>query len=879
MKKFLTWFRNVSITKKIYFTIGTMALLITLELVSLMFSLSTLSSVRALVSAEGLWSKSQKNAVISLKQYTLTKDEKDYQEYLTYFKIPLGDNIARVELLKKEPNDSVVNKGFIAGGNHPDDVQGMTNLLKRFHSVSYLNKAISIWTTGDSLIFAMHEYSQEIHQIIQQGDVNQNEQEMKNALWNVNRLNRKLTILENQFSHTLGEGARWLENLISNILLIVALTVEISGLILSFVVTRNIKKDINSIVKVSEKVANGNFEVRAKVNSKDEIGVLASSFNKMIRDLAQNAHKLNSTQETLKQSEAEIEKNKIYLENNQKRIDEIMEMLLKLTIMDFSKEIEMSDQGDVIDAIAMGLNIISAEMQEHLNEINDYTSKIESIFENAPDVMLIMDTKGKILMSNRQTEKVFGYEKDELNGEHFSQLIPKFQDSVLSPTNLEEIKTDFSDNNEFIGRRKNNENFPIEMNVNFFEMQKGVFVTTAIRDISEKKRSEEARINAENEIKVAKESLRFKQQFLSNMSHEIRTPMTAIIGFTKIILEKDLLPAQREYLSAIKSSGDALLSLINDILDIAKVDAGKMEFVNEPFNVKELLHSIILLFKTKAEEKELQLTELTDNRIPSFLLGDAVRLNQILNNLLSNSIKFTEEGRVSLEVSILEETQEQITLRFAVMDTGIGIDHRKLGTIFQNFEQANHKTSKLYGGTGLGLAIVKQLVEAQGGAVEVQSKIGVGSIFSFTLGFEKTEKQEEENSVFVLDDDIKNLRVLVAEDNPVNKILIKYILTDFGFESEMAENGSIAIEMLKQKQYDIILMDLQMPVMSGIEATLYIRNEMNSSIPIIALTADLISEDLKNCFSAGMNDYTTKPIDDKLLYRKMIQIIRNQREK
>lgn len=740
MKRFLVWFRNVSITKKIYFTIGTMALLITIELASLMFSLSTLSSVRALVGAEGLWSKSQKNAVISIKQYALSEDEKDYQEYLAYFKIPLGDNIARMELLKKNPNDAIVNNGFIDGGNHPDDVQGMTNLLKRFHSISYLKSAISIWTKGDSLIFAMHEYSKEIHQIIQKGGSSVSSKEMKNALLSIDKLNRRLTVLENEFSNTLGEGARWLENLISKILLIVALTVEISGLILSFVVTKNIKKDIYSIIKVSKKVANGNFEVRANVNSKDEIGVLATSFNKMIGDLEENAQKLNLTQEILKQNEAEIEKNRIYLENNQKRIDEILEMLLKITVMDFSKEIEISDQGDVIDAIAMGLNIVSSEIQEHLNEIQDDSSKIESIFENAPDVMLIMNTEGNIILSNRMTEKVFGYTKDELIGQHFSLLVPKFQDSLFFSSNIDEHKTGLSELQEFTGVRKNNEKFPLEMNVNFFEIQKGMFVTTAIRDITDKKRTEEARIKAENEIQLAKESLRFKQQFLSNMSHEIRTPMTAIIGFTKIILEKDLLPKQREYLSAIKSSGDALLSLINDILDLAKVDAGKMEFVKEPFNFRELLHSVILLFKPKAAEKNLKLIELCDDRIPTFLLGDAVRLNQILNNLLSNSIKFTDEGRISLDVSIIEKKQDQITLRFDIMDTGIGIEASKLETIFHTFEQASRRTSKLYGGTGLGLAIVKQLVEAQGGTIEVKSKLGIGSIFSFTLEFKKTEK-------------------------------------------------------------------------------------------------------------------------------------------
>ena len=424
------------------------------------------------------------------------------------------------------------------------------------------------------------------------------------------------------------------------------------------------------------------------------------------------------------------------------------------------------------------------------------------------------------------------------------------------------------------------------------EYGKVIGVVVVARDITDHKRVEkelkEAKVNAESATqiaevaqskaesaaKIAEEAVRSKQQFLSNMSHEIRTPMNAIIGFTKVLLKSEVDTKQKEYLNAIRMSGDALTVLINDILDLAKVDAGKMVFEQTPFKMDASISAMIHLFETKINEKNIALTRQYDDKIPKVLIGDPVRLHQIVLNLVSNAVKFTSKGEITISVRLLNENEEKVTVEFSVTDTGIGIPEDRLGHIFENFQQASSETARLYGGTGLGLAISKQLVESQGGSISVKSKLEEGSVFSFILPFQKTNAELElENIMNTLNTKVQNIKVLVVEDITLNQLLMKTLLDDFGFEHDIADDGKIAIEKLQSKSYDIILMDLHMPGMNGFEATDYIRNKMNSQIPIIALTADVTTADLKKCTDIGMNDYISKPLDEKLLYKKIMELL------
>ena len=391
-------------------------------------------------------------------------------------------------------------------------------------------------------------------------------------------------------------------------------------------------------------------------------------------------------------------------------------------------------------------------------------------------------------------------------------------------------------------------------------------------DINEQKLFE---IELIDEKLKAENAAKSKQQFLANMSHEIRTPLNSIVGFANVLTKTNLTDKQKVYLDAIKKSGQTLNLLINDILDLAKVDAGKITFEKNPFELYKSLHSVLHSFDFKIKEKKLKLLIEYDSEIPFMVVGDTLRLNQIILNLMSNAIKFTHEGKIIFKVKKIKEDDENIIIKFTITDTGIGIAENKIDLIFNLFEQAEINTSNSYGGTGLGLAIVKKLVESQGGKINAVSNLGKGSTFTFVLPFEKTKiKTNEEIEKIKIDNTLKNIKVLVAEDVVLNQMLIKIILGDFGFEFEVVENGKVLIEKLQTNTYDLILMDLQMPEMNGFEATDYIRNTMKLNIPIIALTADVTTADVVKCKKFGMNDYLSKPIDEKQLYNKIEQLIK-----
>jgi PAS domain S-box-containing protein len=514
------------------------------------------------------------------------------------------------------------------------------------------------------------------------------------------------------------------------------------------------------------------------------------------------------------------------------------------------------------------------------------------LIEASLDPLFTINPAGKITDMNNASVNITGLSREKLIGTDFFDY---FTDPDKARVGYEEIfaKGFISDYPLTIRDHKFTD---VLFYGSIYKDQQGnvLGVVVVARDITEQKRTEkeltearifaelataiaeEAQSKAEVTRKIAEDAVKAKQQFLSNMSHEIRTPMNAIIGFTKVLLKTDLSVKQREYLTAIKISGDALIVLINDILDLAKVDAGKMTFEEIPFKLASSISSMLHLFETKIQEKNLKLLIEYDKKIPEVLVGDPVRLHQIILNLVSNAVKFTTRGTITVSVCLLDEDDEKAKVNFSISDTGIGIQENKIANIFDNFQQATSGTSRLYGGTGLGLAIVKQLVEQQDGITNVKSKVDEGSTFSFSLSFKKTKAEAEDiNEVMEFDTEIKNIKILVVEDMALNQLLMKTLLDDFGFECDITANGKIAIEKLKHKSYDIILMDLQMPEMNGFEATEYIRNIMHSNTPIIALTADVTTVDLAKCRAVGMNDYIAKPLDERLLYSKIVSLVKS----
>lgn len=514
-----------------------------------------------------------------------------------------------------------------------------------------------------------------------------------------------------------------------------------------------------------------------------------------------------------------------------------------------------------------------------------------SLIEASLDPLFVISPQGKITDTNQATARVTGVSKEELIGSDFIDYFTEPQKAkegyleVFAKGHVADYPLTITDG-ELVDVLFNGAVYTDEKN-------KVVGAVVVARDITKQKQTEkelieakifaelataiaeEAKINAENAADLAKDAVKSKQQFLSNMSHEIRTPMNAIIGFTKVVLKTNLTAKQKEYLTAIKMSGDALIVLINDILDLAKVNSGKMVFEKTPFKLSLSISAMLHLFETKIQEKNLKLITKYDNKIPEVLVGDAVRLHQIILNLVSNAVKFTSKGTITVTVNLIEDQNDIVVVEFIITDTGIGINAEKIQNIFENFQQATSGTSRLYGGTGLGLAIVKQLVEAQKGSIHVESKVNHGSSFIFRLPFDKTIAEAVlVEEIIELDTEVKDIKILVVEDMELNQLLMKTLLDDFGFECDITANGKLAIEKLQNKSYDIILMDLQMPEMNGFEATEYIRKSMKLSVPIMALTADVTTVDLAKCRAVGMNDYVAKPIDERLLYSKIIGLVK-----
>ncbi len=371
---------------------------------------------------------------------------------------------------------------------------------------------------------------------------------------------------------------------------------------------------------------------------------------------------------------------------------------------------------------------------------------------------------------------------------------------------------------------------------------------------------------------------RLKSDFLANMSHELRTPMNAIIGFSELLAETPLAEEQLDYARTISQSATSLLTLINDILDLAKIEAGKLELERLPFDLAEVINNVVAMFKIPAREKGVVVACKIDSRIPKRIMGDSNRLRQILINLTGNAMKFTEQGGIDIEVAYEREAAGQIVSRFSVHDSGIGIPADRVGAIFEKFTQADGSTTRKYGGTGLGLAICLQLVELMGGRLAVESEVGKGSTFYFVIPLEEAPAEIislQEHREAGREKEVSGGRILLVEDNAVNQRLASILITRQGYEVEVASDGAEALEHLQHQAFDLVLMDVQMPNMDGMEATRRIRaieadpalrqsyvglRALGQPLGIVGLTAHARKEDETACYEAGMTGFLTKPI-------------------
>lgn len=493
--------------------------------------------------------------------------------------------------------------------------------------------------------------------------------------------------------------------------------------------------------------------------------------------------------------------------------------------------------------------------------------KFRALTSAANDAIIMLDNKLLISFCNQAAERVLGYTIDTLNGKNINSIFPDFNEKILERQLGGEVETTECVPVELTALKSNGTRIFCEASYSQINALDKRATFLIVRDISERKRREEELILAKEKAEAATEA---KQQFLSVMSHEIRTPLYGIIGTVHLLMQEDPRADQLDYLKTLEFSGNQLMSIVNDILDFSKIEATGIQFESIEFNLRDLISGLMKIFSFKAIDKGIELSITYDAELPDIVIGDSMRLNQILTNLVGNALKFTERGHIGICVEKIQNKPKN-TLLFKISDSGIGIPQNKLESIFEFFTQADANISRKFGGTGLGLAITKKLVELQGGALTVESEVGTGSTFSFHLPFGVADVQQHKTIVkgtgrkqFSLN----GIHVLLVEDNKINQMIAKKFLDRWECTTEIASDGFEALRMIGSKKYNIVLMDLQMPELDGYETTRRIRkmeDDYFKQIPIVALTASAFNEVKEGVMAAGMTDILNKPfIPDEL---------------
>ncbi len=504
-------------------------------------------------------------------------------------------------------------------------------------------------------------------------------------------------------------------------------------------------------------------------------------------------------------------------------------------------------------------------------EILKSQKKFKEMFDNHSAVMLLVDPETlDIIDANISAEKYYGYTYEELKKMRMSRINNLEEDALFK------VIGDVVSNrtNYFIFKHKlaNGEIRDVEVYSSPVHIDDNVLVFSIIHDITERKKIEDDLMTAKD---YAENAGKAKSNFLSNMSHEIRTPLNAIIGLTDILLHEKHEEKNLENIKAIKFSADNLLSIVNDILDFSKIESGKVNFEIIDFDIRWTINELKKTFQFKAEEKGIAFLTTVNEGVPKVLKGDPTKLNQVLMNLAGNALKFTYQGRIDINVSLRETTETGYLILINVADTGIGIPQLKLSSVFESYTQAYSDTSRKFGGTGLGLAITKKIIEMQGGTISVESVESEGTKFSMTIPFLKSgkEKIEKPGIENIFSDKLEGVKLLFVEDNELNIFYAKQLFANWKIKADIARNGLEALSLLRLKEYEIIITDLQMPKMSGFELAGSIRNQDSSlnksSIPILALTADISVETRERVLQSGINDILIKPFNQKEIFEKI----------
>jgi PAS domain S-box-containing protein len=535
----------------------------------------------------------------------------------------------------------------------------------------------------------------------------------------------------------------------------------------------------------------------------------------------------------------------------------------------------LNKENEVKLVIGFGLNITDRKQIEDKLLLNE--KRYRDLFNYSQALICTHDLEGKLLSVNPAICSIIGYTSEELIGRNIKEFVPQDKISQFDEQYLQNVLTTGKAEGVFIIICKNGEHiYLLYQNYMVEETSRTPYIIGFSQDITNRIKAERELIKAKEETERAS---RVKEVFLANISHEIRTPMNGILGIGGLLYKTNLNPKQEEYTKLILESADNLLHIVNDVLDFTKIESGKIELESIPFLLEEKISNTLKTFIFKIEEKGLELV--FDNQVPTdtVLVGDPFRLGQVLNNLISNALKFTESGKITVHAAQIQEVNQLPIFEFIVSDTGIGISPENLANIFEEFVQASSETSRKYGGTGLGLTITKNLIEMQGGTIKAESTLNKGTKFIVRLPYQIGENSMLTNSKEeVAFTQIDKKRILVAEDVTINQIIVKQILEEWGHEVVLVSNGQEAFDAHKKKDFDLILMDIHMPEVDGYEATQMIRHmgdTIKAAVPIVALTANAFKQETDRFAEAGFNDYITKPFTEAGLYdciKKQLQL-------
>ncbi len=503
--------------------------------------------------------------------------------------------------------------------------------------------------------------------------------------------------------------------------------------------------------------------------------------------------------------------------------------------------------------------VVIVDITEH-RKLEEGLGRYQLLSENSNDIILFADINGRIIEANEAAIRAYGYTKEELFSKSVFYLVNPDSRSPVGAQPYQANATGIY--YEATAYRKDGSTFASEVSMQGTEIGDSKVLMAILRDVTERKNINEELKRAKASAEAANHS---KSEFLANMSHEIRTPLNGMIGMIDLTLLTGLSDEQKDNLNTAKECAGTLLNLINDILDFSKIEAGKLTVDYIDFNIEELIYQMIKPHSIKAQSKGIELMYKLDAKIPQMVNGDPYRLKQVINNLLGNAVKFTDKGEVDFSIKVLSKKDEQLELEFRISDTGIGISMEDIGSLFKSFSQVDSSYTKKHGGTGLGLAISRQLVEMMNGSIRVESKKGNGSTFYFTvrLGVGKKATYSTPKSVFPINKTKHPLRILLVEDDKINQIVITRMIKEIGHKSVVVSNGVEAMQILDEETIDVILMDIQMPEMDGVETTKRIRKKEEMSgihIPIIAITAYALQGDSDKFLSVGMDGYIAKPI-------------------